>query len=215
MKLFNANLSPWASRCRIQIYAKRLDVEIVDPPGGLGSPEYKKQNPTGKVPALEADGRVIPESAVICEYLEERFPTPALLPKDLIARARVRLLVRYQDTYGAPPMSQLFGQLNPATRDAKLVERELGNAAKAFDYIESEIDPGPYAVGGALSLADCGLAPGFFFISRLLPMLGQPNPLEKHPKLSAWWTAIQKDAAVARVLDEMGKAMTARFGGGR
>jgi hypothetical protein len=46
-------------------------------------------------------------------------------------------------------------------------------------------------------------------------MLGQANPLEKHPKLAAWWSAIQKDPAVARVLEEMGKAMAARFGGGR
>ncbi len=112
-------------------------------------------------------------------------------------------------------MSALFGQLNPQTRDAKVVETSLGSLGTALDYVESAIDPGPYAVGKSLSLADCALAPGFFFVTRLLPMLGRANPLEKHPKTSAWWAAAQKDPNVARVLDEMGKAMAARFGGGR
>jgi glutathione S-transferase len=214
MKLYNANLSPWSSRVRLQIYAKGIDVQIVDPPSGLGTPEYKKVNPTGKVPALQVNGSVIPESAVICEYLEERFPEKPLLPRGAEERARVRLLARLNDVYGAPPMSVLFGQLNPKTRDAALVEKELANLTKAFDYMEAYIDGGPYAVGGALSLADCTLVPGFFFITRLLPMFGQANPLEKHPKLAAWWQAVQKDPNAARVIDEMGKAMAARFGGG-
>jgi glutathione S-transferase len=215
MKLYNANLSPFASRCRLQIYAKGIDVPVVDPPAALGTPEYKRVNPTGKVPALDLDGRVIPESSVILEYLEERFPQKPLLPRDPAERARARLLARFGDVYLAQPMSALFGQLNPQTRNAAVVETELGNLAKAFDYLEAYIDGGPYAVGGALTLADCTLVPGFFFITRLLPMLGRANPLEKHPKLAAWWQAVQKDPSAARVLGEMSEAMAARFGGAR
>ena len=81
MKLYNVPLSPFAARCRIQIYAKKLPIELVDPPGGLGSESYRRLNPTGKVPALQLDdGFVLPESAVIGEYLEDRFPEPALRP---------------------------------------------------------------------------------------------------------------------------------------
>jgi len=112
-------------------------------------------------------------------------------------------------------MTALFGQLNPQTRDAKVVETSLATLATALDYVESAIDAGPYAVGKSITLADAALAPGFFFISRLLPMLGRANPLEKHPKAAAWWAAVQKDPNVARVLDEMGKAVAARFGAGR
>ncbi len=215
MKLYNANLSPFASRCRLQVYAKGLDVAIVDPPSGTGSPEYKRLNPTGKVPALEIDGRVLPESAVILEYLEERFPQKPLLPGDPAERARARLLSRMADIYLAPPMGALFGQLNPQTRNAAVVETELGNLSKGFDYLEAYIDGGPYAIDGALSLADCTLVPSFFFITRLLPMLGRADPLEKHAKLGKWWEAVQKDPSAARVLQEMGEAMAKRFGGGR
>jgi glutathione S-transferase len=72
MKLYNLDLSPFAARCRIQIHAKGLEIPSEEPPGGLSSDEYKKINPTGKVPELELDdGTVLSESAVICEYLED------------------------------------------------------------------------------------------------------------------------------------------------
>ncbi len=122
MKLYQADLSPFASRVRIQIYAKQLDVPFADPPGGLSSDEYKKINPTGRVPALEVDGTVIPESTVIFEYLEDRFPEPSLRPAEVLDRARARLRARCADLYVLPPLQALFGQRDPATRDAKVVE---------------------------------------------------------------------------------------------
>lgn len=54
------------------------------------SPEYKKLNPIGGVPTLIHNGKIIPDSYAIIEYLEEIHPTPALLPKDAYTRARVR-----------------------------------------------------------------------------------------------------------------------------
>ena len=89
MKLYDVTLSPFAARCRVQIYAKGLDIARVDPPGGLGSDAYKRINPTGKVPALELeDGSVLPESSVIAEYLEDRVPEPSLRPADPAARGK-------------------------------------------------------------------------------------------------------------------------------
>ncbi len=61
------------------------------------SPEYLKLNPGGYVPTLVHDGRVIRESAVICEYLEEVFPEPPLSPNDAYARAEMRLWTRKPD----------------------------------------------------------------------------------------------------------------------
>src|SRR6266498_1293791 len=55
MKMYNLMLSNFASKSRIAIYEKGLNVEFVDPPGGLGSADYKKVNPLGKVPALVLD----------------------------------------------------------------------------------------------------------------------------------------------------------------
>jgi glutathione S-transferase len=210
LKLFNANLSPYASRVRIAIYAKNLPVEIVTPPGGTASAEYKKLNPTGKVPALEVDGLVIPESEVINEYLEDRFPSPALRPVDPAARARMRLLSRFEDLYLAPIRSALFGQMNPKTRDAGVVTVKLTELAQRLDQLETLVVAEPYAAGADLSLADCALAPAFFFLTRFVPALGGPSPLDGRPKLARVAEALAKHPATAKVLAEMGAALAER-----
>lgn len=214
MKLFNANLSPYASRVRIAIYAKNLSVELAAPPGGMGSPEYKKLNPTGKVPALDTGDFVIPESEVINEYLEDRFPTPSLRPADPLARARMRLLSRFSDLYLAPSLSALFGQMNPKTRDAKLVAEKLAELAQRLDQLEELVVAGPYAAGPELTLADCALGPVFFFLTRLMPALGAPSPLDGRPKLAKVGATVAQHPAVSKVLAEMGAAMAERMGGG-
>jgi glutathione S-transferase len=55
------------------------------------TPEYLKVNPKGVVPSLDHDGRIVIESSLICEYLDDSFPHPALIPADPFARARMRL----------------------------------------------------------------------------------------------------------------------------
>ncbi len=207
MKLYQVDLSPFASRVRVQLYAKGLDVEFADPPGGLSSDEYKKINPTGRVPALEVDGMVIPESTVIFEYLEDRFPEPSLRPTEALDRALARLIGRCGDLYVIPPLLALFGQRDPATRDANVVEEKLGELHAGFDLVEGFLAPGPYAVGAKLSLADCTLFPIFFFATRLLPLLGDKDPMAARPKLSAWWEVVLKHEAVAKVDGEMQKAL--------
>src|SRR5204862_537662 len=81
---------PYCARVRIVLAEKRIEVDTVvidltDRPAWI----YEK-NPTGKVPVLEEDAWVLPESAVIMEYLEERYPDPALLAEDPAERAHAR-----------------------------------------------------------------------------------------------------------------------------
>ncbi len=70
---------------RLLLYAKGIEVEIIHPPGFHASTEtkeaYLKVNPIGRVPTLVLDdGRALPESEVICEYLEDAYPSPACGP---------------------------------------------------------------------------------------------------------------------------------------
>src|SRR5271168_1690578 len=126
MKLYQSYLSNFATRNRIAIYDKGLKVDFVDPPGGLHSAEYQKINPLGKIPCLDADGVIIPESEVINEYLEDKFPEKPLLPKSPEARAKVRLFTRYHEIYLEPPVRALwYGLLNSKTRDDNVVNEKL------------------------------------------------------------------------------------------
>jgi len=207
VKLYNANLSPWTTPCRIQIYAKGLPVEMVTPPGGTASEEFKRKNPLGKIPALEVDGAVIPESAVICEYLEDAFPERPLRPADPLARAKMRLLVRLHDLYLSPPLYALFSQLDLATRDPALVKEKLTELTLRLDQLEQLLVATPYAAGPSLTLADCVLAPYFFFATRVMPMVGGPSPLAGRPRAAGVGEVVGKHPAVRRVLDEMDFAL--------
>ena len=133
MKLYNVNLSNFATKSRLVIYEKGLNIEMVPiPGGGLKSAEYAKINPLGKTPALDADGLLIPESEVINEYLEDKYPTPALMPKSPEGRAKVRIITRFHDLYLEPPLRALFGQLNPKTRDEKLVGEKADRPQESY-----------------------------------------------------------------------------------
>jgi glutathione S-transferase len=215
MKLYNLNLSNFATKCRIAIYDKGANVEIAALPGGnMKSPEYLKINPLGKIPTLEVDGVTIPESEVINEYLEEKFPTPPLLPKGPEARAHVRWFSRYHDLYLDPPMRALFGHLNPKSRDEKVVNEKLSEIQQRLDQLESMLAaPGNFAAGPEFTLADCALVPITFFYVNMLPNFGSKAPVEGRPKYTAWWTKVQTRPSVNKALGEMGAALKAMMGG--
>jgi glutathione S-transferase len=210
MKLYNMNLSNFASKSRIAIYDKGLNIEIAAIPGNnLKSPEYLKINPLGKTPALDADGVIIAESEIINEYLEDKFPTPPLLPKTPEGRARVRAFTRFHDLYLEPPLRALFGQLSPKSRDEKVVNERLTEFNQRLDQLESMLSPSGFAAGGEFSLADCALAPTMFFATNMLPGFGAKPALEGRPKLEAWWKQVQTRASVKKALAEMGEALAA------
>lgn len=216
MKLYGMNLSNFVTKSRIVVYEKGANVEIVEPPGGMKSAEYLKINPLGKIPTLDADGTLIPESEIINEYLEEKFPTPALLPRSPEARAKVRVFTRFHDLYLDPPLRALFGQLNPKTRDEKIVNESLTELQMRLDQLESMLaEPGSFAAGPNFTLADCALAPTTFFITNVLPGFGAKTPLEHRPRLAAWWIKVQERPSVKKALDEMAEAMKAMMGGSR
>jgi glutathione S-transferase len=110
LRLYDLDLSPFAARCRLVVYKKGLGdrVELAPPPGGGPRSEaYRAINPIGKVPTLVLeDGTAIPESQVIAEYLEERFPEPPLMPPNPEGRARARLPVRVAELYLLPPLGR-------------------------------------------------------------------------------------------------------------
>jgi len=216
MKLYNMNLSNFASKCRIAIYEKGAKVDIVAIPGNdLKSADYLKINPLGKTPSLDADGLIIPESETINEYLEDKFPTPALMPKSPEGRAKVRNFTRFHDLYLEPPLRALFGHMNPKTRDEKVVNEKLTELNGRLDQLEKMLADSGFATGPDFTLADCAIAPTMFFAVNLLGMFGAKPPLEGRPKIAAWWAHVQTRPSVKKVLGEMGEALAAMNRGGR
>jgi len=100
VKLFDAAACPYCARVRIAMAEKGIVYETIEIDLGNRPSWLYDLNASGRVPVLD-DGFALPESAVIMEYLEERYPEPPLLPADLATRARARLAVfRFDELLG-------------------------------------------------------------------------------------------------------------------
>ena len=102
LTLYDAARCPFCARVRIVLEEKDVPFEAVPIDLGARPAWLYEKNPSGKVPVLEEDGWLLAESAVIDEYLDERYPDPPLLPADPGESAFARLLVfRFDDYLGA------------------------------------------------------------------------------------------------------------------
>lgn len=211
LKLYQADLSPYAARVRILAAAKGLKIEFLPPAGGsLKSAEFLAINPLGRIPCLDHDGAIIPESETICEYLEDAFPTPTLRPIDPEARARARLLSRMGDVYLAPLFQQLLIQIDRKMRNTAHIRSTFDDLEAVLGTMTNYVEGPDYAVGERLSLADCALAPFFFFIDIFLARtFDLPSPLRGSMKL--YYDNSQKDPHIARAIREMNAALDSRL----
>jgi glutathione S-transferase len=160
--------STHASKTKVVLEEKGLRYRIENlPPGNLWKkpPEMLARHPLGKVPYLEDDGRTLFDSTVIAEYLEERYPTPALLPKDVFARAHVREAENFVDEAmlaGSIPPIWMPYWAEPAKRDTARMEQGRETLRKRdLPYIEKLLNEAGAAgyLCGEFSLADTALMP--------------------------------------------------------
>ena len=184
--LYDADRCPYCARARIVLAEKAIPYETVvidlaDRPGWL----YEK-NPAGRVPVLEEDGLCIPESAVIMELLEERFPEPALLPADPADRALARLAVwRFDDDFSR--------EYYAARRDDEGAAERFSSSLGALD---ARLSSWPYLAGSTYSLADIAWFP---WLPRAEAYLG--IRLEDYPAIEAWVERLAERPAIAAELD--------------
>ena len=212
MKLYTSAASPFGQRITIAARAKGIDIEFVRPPvAGVKSPEFLAINPIGKIPVLLTEaGGVIPESQAILEYLEDRFPTPSLRPRDPEQRARVNVAIQIVDTYVMAPVIRLFPHLDPAKRDDRIVEQELGRWQDGLAILAHFMKtPLPEAEAG-LSLADCVLPPSLHLSARISRMLGvKADLLQPHDELVGYYLRMSDHPIVGPILEHMTETQAA------
>jgi len=225
MKLLGAIASPYVTRVLMFSRLKGVEVPLEPVPGGgsPSSPEYRALTPIGKIPALMVGDQCIPESEVICEYIEDIYPEPSGFSADPLEKAQSRLISRITDLYVAPHTSTMFRQMNPATRDQQIVDTAAAEFAKAFGYLEHFMGPGPFCVAAEPSLGDCSLAPYIMLLKKTVFAAfadDVPDPTQGEGRLADWWQAIQGNAICKETIDEYGiavdgfmKAMGARITG--
>src|SRR3954467_15543089 len=158
LTLYDAARCPYCARARIVLAEKAaeyetVEIDLADRPAWI----YEK-NATGRVPVLEEGDWLLPESAVIMEYLEERFPAPALLAADAAERALARLWIFRHDDFTRPYYALRRGEDGGAAR----FETELGK-------LDAALAGRPWLGGQEYGLADIAYVP---WVLRAREMLG-------------------------------------------
>ena len=183
--LYDADRCPFCARVRIVLAEKgvpydAVPIDLRDRPDWL----YEK-NPSGKVPVLDEGGWVLPESAVIDEYLNERYPEPPLWPDDPAERAAGRLLVCRFDDFSDP-----YYALRRGEDGARVAfEAELAR-------LDALLEAMPFLSGRAFGLADIAYVP---WILRASDVLG--IPFAPWPSLAAWAELLGSRPSVAAELE--------------
>jgi glutathione S-transferase len=188
LTLYDAARCPYCARVRIVLAEKLVEYEVVeidlsDRPAWI----YTK-NVTGRVPILEENGWLLPESAVIMEFLEERYPEPALLPADPAERSLARLLIFRHSDFTDPYYA---------------LRREDEGAAAAFAAqlmkLDADLRGRPWLGGRDYGLADIAYVP---WILRARDVLGVS--LEPYAALADWADRMIQRPAVAAEAELVG-----------
>ena len=170
--IIGSYLSPYVRKVLVCLEIKGIAYEVDPIVPFFGDDRFSKLSPLRRIPVLVDGDLVLTDSSVICQYLDDLRPQPALLPADIRDRARARWLEEFADTrMGDVFIWRLFNQIaiRPSVwgekGDRALVEKTLTEDAPAvLDYLEVEApvddDKGGFRFG-PLGLAD--IAPACFF----------------------------------------------------
>jgi glutathione S-transferase len=194
VRIIGSYLSPYVRKVLVFLHLKGIAYEIDPIVAFMGDDRFSQVSPVRRIPVLMDDQVTLCDSSVICQYLEDRYPQPALYPRDISARARARWLEEYADTrMGEVFIWGLFNQLaigpfvwgektNPEIL-ARTTERDM---PQILGYLETQLPPDGFLFG-ELSVADIAIA-CFFRNAQLV----------RHPVDASRWPLTA--AFVARVL---------------
>ncbi|CUH87139.1 putative GST-like protein YibF [Phaeobacter sp. CECT 5382] len=164
-RLYHVPLSPFCRKVRLSLAEKKIEVELVEERYWEADPDFLRRNPAAKVPVIRLDGKMMSESAAICEYLEETRPTPSLMPSDPDGRFEVRRIISwFDDKFHSEVTSKLlYERVNKkVTGEGYPDSKNVKAGAKAIkyhlDYMAWLLDHRRWLAGDQMSLADFAAA---------------------------------------------------------
>ena len=178
LKLYHHPLSPLARRVWITLLEKNIPFEsiIINLDGEQFKPDFLKLNPFHQVPVIIDNGLRILESLAIIDYLESKYPTPSLLPKNAEQLAKVRMVQMLSEHKLIP---QLLPIIVEPKKSRKLIksQRQLHRVLTIFAELLGEDN---YFGGNCFSVGDIVGGNGVILINKL------GISLDKYPNLLAW-----------------------------
>jgi len=201
--LYEHPLSPYAQKVKIALLEKGVKFDLQMPNLLGGDEEFARVSPRREVPALVDDGNTIFDSTIILEYIEDRWPKPALLPAEPAARARVRMIEEMCDTY--------YEAINWATFEIQIFKRATGGLAEellarasqqrkgANAWLERQLGDQPWFTGAQFGWGDLSAVP----VVAASAAVGDPPS----GKLGAWLARASERPSVKTTLDAAAAVM--------
>jgi len=207
MQLWSGVLSPFSAKVRIALGEKGLRYEAREVPWsrktlwGPKPAEFLAVSPHGKVPVLIDGPLTVFDSTVICEYLEDRYPTPPLFPADPVERARCRQLEDEADLAMVeevtPLVQELFTKSDGAARDMARVAKAAEALARRYATLNETVAGREYLCG-PFTVADIAT----FLVVGFASTFGSA-PGDAHKHLQGWAERVRARPVIAREFEAM------------
>jgi len=217
LKLCGIAISNYYNKVKLQLLEKGVpfEEEIVSP---AQTDEVLARTAMGKVPFIEVNGHTLAESQVISEYIEEVYPAQPLLPRDPLARAKVRELIEFIELHLELVARRLYGEAffgaAPASDGAKrAVERELDKGVTAFMRLAKFA---PFVAGPEFTLADCAAIAHLPVMTMATRKIYGRDFFAGHPAVGAYLKEMGERASSRRAAEErkaQAKRLAERGGG--
>ncbi len=152
MRLYSGTVCPYSHRCRIVLYEKGMDFEIIDVDQMDKSEDVASINPYNKVPVLVERDLILTEANIINEYIDERFPHPQLMPADPVMRGRARLFLhRFEQ--------ELYSNVNIIQQGGKSADKARAIIRDNLTQLSQILTKQKYLLGSDFSMLDVAVAP--------------------------------------------------------
>jgi stringent starvation protein A len=153
MTLYSGTTCPFSHRCRIVLFEKGMDFQVIDVDVANKPEDLAVMNPYNEVPVLVERDLILYQANIINEYIDERFPHPQLMPADPVMRGRARLfLYRFEQ--------ELFSHINDIEEgNAKATEKARAQIRDSLTQIAPVFVKQKYMLGDEYSMLDVAIAP--------------------------------------------------------
>ena len=206
MKLYYHPISTYSQKVLIALYENDLKFEreivrLMDPEA---REQYRETYPLGKIPVLALDnGRLIPESTIIIEYLEG-LGGASLIQGDADQQRQVRFKDRMLDLYLNDNVATLLFQgIKPEEqRDQERIAQANFQIATIYSFMENELGEQSFAAGEDFSMADCAAAPALFYAQ-------QVATFDDYENICAYWDRLNARPSIQKVQEEAAPAIAA------
>jgi len=207
--VYGGSVSPFVRKVRVMLAEKGVPYTLEQVNPFMPPPEFLAISPLKRIPVLRDTDRpepnTLPDSSIICDYLEHKYPTPALYPSDAFERAKALWYEEYADSVVASNIGtglffervvkkMMRGQTDEAVCQKTLTEK----LPPLFDHLEHEVGSKQFLAGGAFSIAD--IAVGTMFVN--FEHAGEKLDSKRWPKLAAYIERIHARSSFKALLDE-------------